>query len=200
MLLPALLFCAGLSSCSTSPVPEPAVGHRYPDLELYDQSGSAVHLSDFRGKILLIHAVSMACPICQALSAADRFGPYGTVIPDVRFFSLENYLHRFAPGVHLNDPRIQVLQIIFFDEQQEPPTPAELAAWSAHFDLHRRNIIVLGAPMNLSQTLGRKIVPGFQLLDRNMVLRADSTGRIPQQDFVNQLLPLLQSLARALTR
>ena len=50
-----------VSGCGgeSGPVWPPSVGQMYPDLELKDHNGETVHLSSFRGKVLLIEPIGM---------------------------------------------------------------------------------------------------------------------------------------------
>src|SRR5262245_47616048 len=48
----------------------PVIGKPFPDMELADQDGKATRLSEFKGKVLLVEPVGMACPACQAFSGA----------------------------------------------------------------------------------------------------------------------------------
>lgn len=189
----ALLLLLTTVGCF-GPAPKlPELREPYPNFELLDASGHTVPLHSFRGNVTLIQTVSMGCAICQSFSGAARLGPFGNVMPHAGISSLESYLNRHAPGA-LKSGKLQIVQIVFFNARGEPPSAQELTAWSNHFDLGRRGIIVLGAPMNVSQTIGRKLVPGFQLVDENFILRADSTGSIPRHHLTEQLLPQIPKL------
>ncbi|MDH3285081.1 MAG: hypothetical protein OEQ13_10100, partial [Acidobacteriota bacterium] len=61
----------------------PVVGERYPDLELLDQTGRRMRLSELSGRPILLEPVGMSCPACQAFSGAHRdgVGPFGDVRP-----------------------------------------------------------------------------------------------------------------------
>lgn len=192
-LAAVFLFC--FSACFLDSAPPPELNRPYPNLALIDEHGTTVPLSVFRGKVTLIHAVSMGCSLCQALSGSDRFGPFGMTMPAAGVSSLESYLKSYAP-LALKSDQLQVVQIVFFDRDGNPPTADELREWSDHFHLRERGIVVLGAPMSISQTIGRSLVPGFQLLDRDLVLRSDSTGIVPRNDFSRQLLPQLTNMLR----
>ncbi|MFN8391158.1 MAG: hypothetical protein U0136_12780 [Bdellovibrionota bacterium] len=186
-----LMLCCG---CSLQGVSAPELNRAYPDVQLFDEAGQSVSLSSFRGRTILLHAVSMGCPICQAFSGSDTYGPFGAVMPNASLSPLEFYLAKGAPEAYKNRS-FQIIQVVFFNGSGEAPTVSELAEWSRHFHFHERGITVLGAPMAVSQTLGTKLVPGFQVLDKNFVLRADSTGMIPRHDFRTQLIPVLKMLA-----
>ncbi len=188
-----LLFLLCGSACfGPAPLP-PQVQQLYPNYELIDEHGEPVSLRSFQGNVTLIQTVSMGCAICQSFAGAAHYGPFGSVMPHSGVLSFESYLNRFAPGA-LASGKLQIVQIVFLNTRGEPPSAEELAAWSDHFQLRKRGIVALGAPMTLSQTVGRKLVPGFQLLDENFILRADSTGSIPRHNFTDQLLPELAKL------
>lgn len=56
-----LLAFPALACTPQAPLPEwpPVVGQPYPDLALQDLSGATVHLSDLRGKVLLVEPTGM---------------------------------------------------------------------------------------------------------------------------------------------
>ncbi len=186
-----LLF---LSACSTIKPWPPEVGEPYPDLELFDESGTPVRLSELRGNVLLVEPIRMACSACQSFTGSQRWGPFGAVLPQAGLVSLEQLLDNNAPGVKTTKRGLQVVQIVFFNMDGQPPRPADLRAWSKHFHLHERNILVLGANKEAADQTARMIIPGFQLVDKEFVLRADATGSSPEQDLNDELLPLIPHL------
>ena len=188
-----LLFLAA-SACS--PVkPWPPQSHEpYPDLELFDESGSTVKLSDFRGRVLLLEPVRMACPASQSFNGAQSWGSYGAVLPQAGVPELEKLLQLYSGTAPTKHSDLRVIEIIFFNMENAPPSASDLKEWNKHFHLHERNILVLGARPNLVDEDARGMVPGFQLIDRNFILRADATGSSPRSDLYKDLFPMIPKL------
>ena len=189
-----ILVCLFLSACSALSIQKQEIGQPYPDLSLYDESGAEVHLSTLKGKVLLIEPIAMGCSACQAFSGAHEYGAYGTVLPQPGLQCVQRLLGQYAGGVSLKDENVQFIQIVFLNFSLQSPTPQELSRWAKHFHLPQQRVLVLGAPSSLS-TWGKTLIPGFQLIDKDFILRADSTGAVPKTNLYDELLPLLPVLA-----
>ena len=76
------------------------------------------------------------------------------------------------------------------------PTPRDAQAWAKHFGLERsRNEIVLTGLPSMICNESFAMIPGMHLIDRDFVLRLDSTGRANQRhDLYRELLPRVRSL------
>ena len=173
----------------------PRVGQRYPDLELIDQTGALVRLSSFEGSVMLIEPVGMTCAACQAFSGAHRVGAFGGVVPQAGLPSIDELLPRFAGGVQLSDERIVFVQLILYSMSMGAPSAEDVRAWAKHFGFERsKNRIVLAGSARLLGPASFNMIPGFQLVDRNFVLRADSTGHSPRHSLFDDLLPMIPRL------
>jgi len=172
----------------------PRLNESYPDLLLYDQEGSVTRLSSFKGKVILVEMVGMSCPACVALSGGQLYGGFEGTSPQSDLESLDSYVQRFA-GLKLNDPRLVFVQLVLFNPEMQPPTPDDARRWAEHFRLHRsKNYIVLAGDERLAMDASRQLVPGFQLIDRDFILRGDSTGSSPAHDLYEDLFPMLRDL------
>lgn len=191
----AVLFAFVACSSPVHPWP-PQTLETYPDLELFDESGSTVRLSDFHGRVLLLEPVRMACPASQSFNGAQNWGSFGAVLPQAGVPELEKLLHVYAGSSLGKTSDLRVIEIIYFNMENAPPSPADLREWNKHFHLHERNIIVLGAPARLVDEDAKGMVPGFQLVDRNFILRADATGSSPRADLYKDLFPQIPKLLR----
>ncbi len=155
----------------------PRLGKPYPDLALTDQTGKVVRLSDFKGSVIFIEYVGMTCPACQAFAGAHRLGSFANVKPQRGLQSIEEYFPRHAGGLTLDDERIVFVQILLYSMSMQAPTPEDARSWAAHFKLDRaRNQIVLAGKKELIGPASYNLIPGFQLVDKDFVLRSDSTG------------------------
>jgi hypothetical protein len=174
----------------------PEKNRSYPDLELVDQNGDVTRLSDFRGKVILLEPVGIACEACVAFSGGHERGAFDGISPQLDLDSIAQYARDYG-RVRLDDQRIVHVQLILFNKDMEAPTAEEVRAWSDHFGFDRsKNRIVLAGTPRMATKASRDLVPGFQLIDRSFVLRADSTGNEPQDNLYTKLLPLLRKLAR----
>ena len=184
---------AGAVSSQPAPWP-PEIGKAYPDLELLDEQGRTVHLSQFRGKVLLIEPVGMSCPACQAFSGAAGRGGFGGVTPQGGLPPVADLVKQYGKS-SVDDDRIELVQILFYDLKMGAPTAADAASWSKHFGFDRKkNHHVFAAPKDLQGPVAYNLIPGFQLIDKNFVLRSDSTGHNPRENLYRTLLPMIASL------
>jgi hypothetical protein len=172
----------------------PVLHETYPDLRLVDQEGRRTSLCEFRGRVILIEPIGMPCRACIAFAGGHERGPFDGIRPQEDLGSIETYAREYG-GVDLADERIVVVQILFYSPSMAAPTPEDARRWAAHFGLERsRNRVVLIAEDNLLGTATRGMIPGFQLVDKNFVLRYDSTGHAPRHDLYTELLPSIRGL------
>ena len=82
-----------------------------------------------------------------------------------------------------------------FNDKLEAPTALEVAAWAEHFGKSTKsNYVVLGGSPYLASAASQSLVPGFLLIDRNFMLRMDSTGESPADDLYRELLPSIEKM------
>jgi hypothetical protein len=173
----------------------PKVGAPYPDVTLIDQDGKHVKLSSFKGSILLIEPIGMTCAACQAFSGAHQYGAFGGVNPQQGLPAIEKIFPQYTNGLSLKNSRIRFIQILFYDMNKDAPTVQDVKDWARQFRMHRSaNYLVLAAPYALQGWSTYNMIPGFQLVDQDFILRADSTGHSPQHDLTRELLPMVRQL------
>lgn len=172
----------------------PVKGNQFPDLELRDATGATVRLSRFRGKTVLVEPVGMSCPGCQALTGGNELGGYGGAKPQEGLPGLDAILER--GGIDPRHSDLVIVQVLLFDMALGTPTPADAAAWAAHFRLaERSNVVVLVGDDRLRQAKGTyELVPGFFLVDQGGMLLLDATGHQPKDDLALAVLPTLAEL------
>jgi len=169
----------------------PKVGEPYPALVLENRHGELVSLEQFRGKVLLIEPIGMSCKGCVAFAGGHERGAFEGTSPQPRLPSIERLLPRFAPGATLSDPDIVLVQILFYDKSMGVPTPEDAARWEDHFTSKAANRVVLVGTKALQCDETFRLIPGFQLVGRDFVLRSDSTGHKPVDDLYKTLLPMI---------
>ena len=175
----------------------PEVGKPYPDLELYDQTGKITQLSSFKGSVILVEPVAMNCTACQAFSGAHRLGAYADVSPQQDLKSIEEYFPKYTGGMSFSDRRFVFIQIILFDLNNNVPTAQDARKWAEQFRLDRaKNRVVLASRREMAGPASYNMIPGFQLIDKNFILRSDSTGHNPKHDLWKHLLPMVPKLLK----
>ncbi|MCC7527887.1 MAG: hypothetical protein IT342_05155 [Candidatus Melainabacteria bacterium] len=171
----------------------PVVNQVYPELELCDLSGNRVKLSAYAGKVILLEPIGMSCPACQAFVGGDRKGGINGVIPQAGLSSIDVLLK--AQGISISDPRLVRVQLLLYGPSLGVPTLPEAQAWSKHFDFGRRSneVLLLGDQRYINQH-SFNMIPGFQLIDKNFVLRSDACGHNPKSNMYKELIPMVGKL------
>jgi hypothetical protein len=174
----------------------PRQGERYPNLTLYDHRGQLVSLTSLRGKVILLEPVGMTCEACQSLSGAGKVGCFGQQTAQAGVDALEDYFPRYTGGISLSDPRIAYVQVLLYGLDLHAPSAADAKAWAHHFKLDERpNVYVLAGTPELIGPASYAMIPGFQLIDRNFVLRAWWYGETGTgDDLWTKLLPMVPPL------
>ena len=171
----------------------PQVGEPFPDLFLYSNKGSH-HLSDFRGKVILVEPVGMNCPACNAWNGANRIGGYQGTSPQQGLASIEELLPRYA-GIELDNPDIVLVHLLLYDMNLQTPTPEDAHKWAQHFGWKDKDnvYVMVGEPLYINK-VSYDMIPGFYLIDRNFILRSDATGHRPKHNLWKHLLPMIPVL------
>ena len=171
----------------------PRVGEPYPDLELVNNRGESVRMSDFAGRVVLVEPIGMNCPACNAFAGAHepgRDGFEGTV-PQPGLPSIHQALEQYDNGVELDDERLVLLQLLLYDYGMEAPDVEDARHWDEHFEVSRRGGRVVVPARDLRGPATYDLIPGFQLVDARGVLRFDSSGHRPRHNLWTELLPAL---------
>ena len=95
----------------------------------------------------------------------------------------------------LSDRRIVKVYLLLYSMKMRAPTPADAKAWAEHFGLDRaeNEIVLAGLPSMIGDD-SYAMIPGLQLIDREFILRVDSTGRTRRpHDLYRDLLPRVET-------
>lgn len=192
---------AGDLTESAKPLPfawPPEVGQPYPDLQLVDDKGQAVSLASYKGKVLVIETAGMSCPACNAFAGANKMGGFSGAQPQGDLSEIEGYVKEYAGGDYLTSPNVVFVQLMLYGPTMQAPTVAELGAWRDHFKLRERfpNMVLVTGGEKLNIPASYRLVPGFQVVDKDFVLRYDATGHRPRHNLYTELLPQFGALAR----
>jgi hypothetical protein len=170
----------------------------YPDLNLMDQDGNPTRLSDFKGKIILVEPIGMPCKACQAFCGGHSVGGFKGIPPQPGLPSIEESARKYG-RFDLSDERIVKVYLLLYIKKMQAPTRRDAKAWAEHFGMNRsKNEIVLAGLPSMIGKDSYAMIPGLQLIDRDFILRADSTGRTSQQhDLYRDLLPRVRRMLSA---
>ena len=203
-IAPALVACAVLllapspapASPDGPPGPWPPVkGQPYPPLVLKDHRGEEFDLASLRGKVVVIEPVGISCPACQAYSGGGSKGGFRGVTPQKGLPSYEELLREHAK-LRPTARGLVFVQLLLYDmSASKAPTVDDARAWAEHFGLaDAPNTHVLVGDARYVNQASYDLIPGFQVLDRAGVLRADGTGHRPKDDPYRAVLGLIPAL------
>lgn len=169
----------------------PVLNQPYPDLELIDQDGETFKLSYLKGKVIIIEPIGMNCPSCQAYSGAHDYGAFENNPVEAHSRSFRKIFPLYAKGLKLPSKDIIFVQLLLYDMRMGKPTAEDAHKWAQHFKLYRKhNHFVTVSPHDMRSNVSYNMIPGFQLIDKNFVLRIDSTGHHPKHSLYKHLIPM----------
>lgn len=198
----SVMMLAAFWGCERSNRPDPVtsswppvLGKPYPALQMMDHEGKPFELSSLRGKIILIEPIGMDCPACQAFCGGNTKGGLGGVTPQSNLPSLEDVFAEYTGDCSYSDERIAHVQILFYNMTKKPTTSDDARMWSKHFGISKsKKQFVLAGSKGLLGPSTYNMIPGFQLIDKDFILRADSTGHHPKHNLYTELLPMVANL------
>lgn len=139
----------------------------------------------------------MNCPACNAFAGgnAGRNGFEGTR-PQSNLLSIAEMLPAYAGGVTIDHPDLVLVHLLLYNMKMKAPSREDARAWGDHFGVSSPNHLVLYADERFIGPASYKLIPGFQLVDRDQIVRSDSTGHHPRDDLYENLLPMLGEMLR----
>lgn len=175
----------------------PKMNAPYPDIELFDQKGQSFRTSQLAGRIIIIEYVDMSSPISQAQSGAKEKGAFGVMQEVDKLASpfqeaLKQTTRKQMPWPH---KEVIELKIIVYTQDGDQPSRDDAQNWAEHFGFAKENNVIVAIPKNdLRDIKTQDLVTGFQLVDKNMNLRVDSSGIEPKHNLRLTLMPLFEKL------
>ena len=160
-----------------------------------DQDGNQWNLSRFKGKVVLVEPIGMNCPGCQSFAGAHKKGPYGNIVPQKELSDFEGYFKSYTGGLSLNTEGIVLVELLLYDLKMGQPTQKDAKGWADHFGMKSRNNHFVVVPVtDMRSRVSYDLIPGYQLIDKNMILRSDSTGHNPRDNLWQTLLPMVPKI------
>lgn len=199
---PAQSIAKAATAPTRAPAPDhiwpPRLGEAYPNLRLRNSLGERVELESFRGRVILLEPIGMDCPACNAFAGGNRegFAGFQGIRPQAGLPSVEEILRDYAGGVSLADDRLVLVQLLLYRPGRKGAPSRETARlWTEHFGIEEDgNTVVLVGEDYLIGPASYAMIPGFQLIDRDFVLRYDASGHRPRHDLWRELMPAIPSL------
>ena len=139
----------------------------------------------------------MMNPVSLSYSGAREYGLYG------KAESFDDYVLSLSDTVKnetqnkfsLPNGEVIVLKLILYNQEGTQPSAADAENWANYYRLKTSDNFIVAVPANdFRGEESDKIVPGFQLVDRDFNLRVDAAGPTPKHDFKMSLIPLIQKL------
>ncbi len=179
----------------------PKIDQPFPNIKLVSHAGEMVKLSDLRGKVILVEPIGMTCAACNAFSGAKLKGGYQGISYQQNLPPIESMLPQYANGITLDDERLVLVQILLYDMQLKPPNAEDAKKWAEHFGLDKKNnVYVLAGDERYINKASYDMIPGFFLIDKDFILRSDSTGHNPKHNLYTQLLPKIPWLLKSVSK
>ncbi len=179
----------------------PKMNKIYPDIEFYDQKGKKFNLSSLQGRVIVLEYIDISSPKSQAQSgSADSGVYYGSKTQDVnsQVKTFNQVLVKATNGAFtLPNDNVLELKIIVYGPDGNAGSRDDAQHWADHFGLELSDNVIVAAPSkDLRSDKTQKIISGYQLIDKNMMLRVDSSGEEPKHNLRMTLAPLVPKLIR----
>lgn len=168
----------------------------YPALGLIDQTGQNFSLADLKGRVIIVEFIDMSSPVSQAQSGAGLMSAYAGGEVDEFAKPFSEYLRDLETPLVLPHDRIMELKILVYGPDGGMASRDDAQNWATHFNLKRDDNIIVAVPQkDMRDKATDGLVGGFQLIDKNLLLRADSAGPTPKHNLTLTLTPLVPKLA-----
>ncbi len=173
----------------------PQLEQVYPDIAVIDHLGREFGLHDLQGKVTLIEPVGMNCAACNAFAGGAKKGGLEGNAVQGGVSSIEKIFQHYTKSPLANNADVNFVILLLYDLHFGDTEPNDAKAWAAHFGYDKMDNVFVVVPKQDVRGKGSfNMIPGFQLLDKQMRLRWDSTGHHPQHNLYKQLLPAIAYL------
>ncbi|MDH5721730.1 MAG: hypothetical protein OEY94_00185 [Alphaproteobacteria bacterium] len=190
----------GLPRNANLPVPWPAqMNTEYPDFEVIDQDGRQFKISSLRGKVILVEIIDMMNPVSLSYNGAAEYGLFGKAQgADQYEISLAKTIEKQMQGsFSLPHAEVIVLKLIVYNQEGTQPNAMDAESWANFYRLKKEdNYYVVVPAKDFRGEETDRIVPGYQLIDRDFNLRVDAAGPAPKHNFKMSLIPHIPKLAK----
>lgn len=189
------LYELRVASPDTVPLPQgwpPTLDKTYPDLNLIDQNSSFFKLSSLKGGVIVIIPIAMNNMHSVAFENVSQYGSFRNIPSAQNKKSIEQIIKKFTPTVKLPHVDLIFVHLLLFNEANTEASIQDAKQWAEHFKLrtHENHVVAVLAE-KIPDYAAKQIIPGVQLIDKNFILRADSTGATPQQNLERILIPMI---------
>ncbi len=172
----------------------PEFGKPFPNIATVDHRGEELRISDFAGKVVLVHTAAMASPASNAYAGGHTLGGVGGIRPDAGVRALESDMMRFGNS-RLEDDDLAVVHLLIYNVAEDAPDAGDAALWATHFRLDQRSGVFAAAPTrDLRSASSAAITPGIWLVDKRGFVRYAAAGRTPRHDLALELMPAIPAL------
>lgn len=122
----------------------------YPNVPFIKPDGSVLKMSQLKGRYVVIHYRGTTCPACKAMAERRE--------------------------LMWKDPRVVNVDVLLFNDQMQPPSAADAAAWAKRYGFRedQGEIVVAGPAWSHAPDLYQttyKMVVGGQLIDKDGIVR-----------------------------
>ncbi len=176
----------------------PKMNETYPDLALVDSNGRNFNMSDMVGQVLLVEYIDITSPISQAQSGAANAGAYEGQEVDKVAYDFKTMLYKnTTPPMEWPHDNVVLLQILVFNANGAQTSVDDAAGWSEHFGFGDDDSVIVAVPQkDIRGTELNNMIGGYQLVDKNLNLRVDSSGPAPKHNLRMTLAPMVTKLTR----
>ncbi|MGH1403321.1 MAG: hypothetical protein ACRBDL_03690 [Alphaproteobacteria bacterium] len=177
----------------------PKMNQKYPDIDLVNQAGEEFKLSDLKGRVLIVEYIDMSSPVSQAQSGGAILGAYGaTTYVDKVTTPVSQVLKQSTEGeLSLPHPHILEVKVIIYGEDGGQASRDDAGNWASHFNLNLKDGVIVSVPVkDMRDQLTKELITGYQLVDKNLMMRADSTGVEPTHHLKLTFAPLVPRLVK----
>ena len=117
--------------------------------------------------------------------------------PQANLPSIEKLVRSYSNGATLHHSELIFIHLVLYNMDLKAPSVEEVREWAEYYELDQcENCYVLAGNPSFIGNDSYNMIPGFQLVDKNFILRKDSTGHHPTHNLFTELLPSLPKLLK----